>query len=501
MRPIRPSAVLALTLLLTGVATARQDEAPWSLLEPSKLGVDLAIVEAGRIDAGALLKAETLRQREPGMQDKRLRVAAGIPLAIEPAREGRWDRLDDGTQVWRVRLRVAGATDLRVGFSRFALPPGAKLHVIGADDYYQGPYVAADALHGSFESPLVPGDQIIVELQLPSGARLADDALRIDWIGAGFRDLFGRTKIGQPGSSGACNINVICSLGQPYLDQARAVAYIEFRNDDDGAYYMCTGTLLADVPRSGKNWFLTAAHCINSASEANSITAYWNYQSTQCGSNKAPAGGYFNDDQHGGSLRAHRADVDFSLLELSGTRRASWNLYPAGWDATGATPSGTIGVHHPSGDVTKVTAATRAPSSMSSCIDTGGPANTHWWTGPYSQGTTEGGSSGSGLFIPSADGSSGKRLIGILSGGDAYCSSSSPTQPNAGGDCYGKFAVAWNGSAASSRLRDWLDPGNTGTRSIAGGDQDPGSEQRVLWTPLEPPPILRQQRHRRAARP
>ena len=108
-----------------------------------------------------------------------------------------------------------------------------------------------------------------------------------------------------------------------------------------------------------------------------------------------------------------------------------------------------------------------APSEGNNCIGTGGGSvNTHWFTGPYEQGTTEGGSSGSGVWIPAGDSSgAGRRLIGVLSGGTALCAG---TLPDNGYDCYGKFSAGWNGPAASSRLRDWLDPASSGTLSVGG---------------------------------
>ncbi len=396
-------------------------------------------------------------------------------VSITPSHDGVWTELPDGSRLWRAGVRASGATDVRLGFGRFALPDGATLYVIGADRYYQGPYTNADAYAGRFQAPVVPGDLATIELRVPVGVALADDALELSSVGAGFRDAFGRgdaAKIGNPGTSGSCNIDVVCPLGQNYGEDIRAVAYIEFQDDDDHDYYLCSGTLLADVPRDHRNYFLTAAHCIDSSSEAASLIAYWNYQSTRCGTLSAPAGGYFNDDQHAAALRASRADADFSLLELSQAPDPAWNVYYAGWDAGGAPPPGTIGLHHPRGDVKKITAGP-APATTDNCIDTGGSStNTHWLTGPYSQGTTEGGSSGSGLFVAVGTGGTARRLIGTLSGGDAACNG---TLPNAEHDCYGKFAVAWNGPSAATRLRDWLDPAHSGTTGQDGGDTPPFS--------------------------
>ena len=494
-RCVRVAAAFLL-LLSVGFAHARQGELPYSLAQRAKVGVNLPIEDVRAVQAAARRAAAAMEEGAPGIHTKRRQVAEGNAVSITPAHEGRWDLLPDGSRLWRTRVRAAGATDLRVGFRRFALPPAATVYVIGAGDYYQGPYDANDAVDGRFDAAVVPGDIATIELRVPADAELAADALELDHVGAGFGDAFGLTKLGNPGASGACNVNVVCPLGQPYAEETRAVGYYEFRADDDRNYYICTGTLLADVPRSRKNWFLTAAHCIGSDSEAASIVVYWNYQSTQCSTVAAPSGGFFNNDQHGANLRASRADVDFSLLELRGAPAPDWNVYRAGWDASGAAPGGTVGLHHPAGDVEKVTAGPQ-PTSMGNCTRNN-PANrtTHWWTGPYTQGTTEGGSSGSALFIPSSA-DNGRRVIGTLTGGNAQCSSLSPSQPNNGGDCYGKFAVAWTGASAETRLRDWLDPADTGVTSLAGGD----AEAPLPWTrppyALRPlPPLQLQRPHR-----
>jgi hypothetical protein len=459
--------------LAVGSASARQGDLPYSLAEDAKLAIELPIMEVAALDATQRRADVDAAQKTSAPRDKRLRSADDNAVSITPQRDGVWTGLPDGSRLWRVRVRASGATDLRLGFGRYALPDGATLYVIGADRYYQGPYTNADAYAGRFQAPVVPGDIATVELRVPAGVALAEGALELSSIGAGFRDAFGRddaAKLGNPGTSGSCNVDVVCPLGQNYTDDIRAVAYIEFQDDDNHNYYICTGTLLADVPRDHRNYLLTAAHCIDSATEAVSLIAYWNYQSTRCGSLSAPAGGFFGDDQHGAALRATRADVDFTLLELSQPPDPAWNVYYAGWDAGGVVPSGTIGINPPSGDVKKITSGPVPGTSASCIVDTPTVASTHWVTGPYLQGTTEGGSSGSGLFVPAGAGNATRRLIGTLSGGAAECSGS---QPNADTDCYGKFAVAWNGPSAASRLRDWLDPGNSGITGQDGGDLPP----------------------------
>lgn len=471
MRPsIRACLLPALLLLAAGNTHARQGEPPYSLSAHAKIAISVPIIDVHAIDAAQRRAEVAAREHTPGPHSKRLNIADDNRVSITPDSAGVWQLLADGARLWRVRVRASGATDMHLGFTRFALPAGATLHVIGANDYYQGPYVATDATAGRFTAAVVPGDTATVELRLPAGSELAPGALELGSVGAGFRALFDAApkSAGDPGSAGACNIDVACPLGQAYPDEIRAVGYYEFFDEDEGEYYACSGTLVADVPRDRRNYFLSAAHCISTASEAASMVVYWNYQSTHCGVLSAPPGGFFNDDQHGATLRAQRADVDFSLVELTQTPLTAWNVYYAGWDASAVTPAGTIGIHHASADVKKITAGP-APTTTSSCIGSSTGA-THWWTGPYTQGTTEVGSSGSGLFTLAGNNSHAHLLIGTLSGGDAACSDTTPTRPNFGNDCYGRLSVAWNGPDAASRLRDWLDPSGTGTTVQAGID-------------------------------
>ncbi|MEO5623003.1 MAG: hypothetical protein ABIO74_04630 [Dokdonella sp.] len=486
-------AALLTSLVLASMdpAFARQGTPPYSFSHPAKRALDIPTDSVRPIDPLQRRAEIRARSRTIGPHSKRLQLADHNRVSITPESSGAWQTLPDGSRLWRMRVRASGATDLRLGFSSFRLPPGATLYVIGADHYYQGPYSASDAVDAYFTTPVTPGDTATIELRVPAAALLSAGSVEISSVGAGFRDVFGRASpyLGEPGGSGACNVDVVCPLGQAYPDEVRAVGYYEFQADDDQDYYACSGTLVADVPRDRRNWFLTAAHCISSATEAASMVVYWNYQSTTCGVLQAPDAGFFNDDQHGAILRARRSDVDFSLVELAQYPEAAWNVYYAGWDASGAPPVGTIGIHHPYADVKKITAGP-SPATTGNCIADVATIATHWQTGPYTQGTTEIGSSGSGLFSAS-DAIHARLLIGTLSGGDAACSALAPSQPDSGNDCYGKFAVAWNGPDAASRLRDWLDPADTGALLQSGIDSQAGSALPHLYhSPHAIPAIL-----------
>ena len=83
---------------------------------------------------------------------------------------------------------------------------------------------------------------------------------------------------------------------------------------------------------------------------------------------------------------------------------------------------------------------------------------THWLIGAWTEGTTEPGSSGSGLWDTAS-----KLLVGDLTGGYASCD-----DPD-GSDWYGKFSLSFlGGGSPSNRLKDWLDPDNTGALTCPG---------------------------------
>ena len=45
---------------------------------------------------------------------------------------------------------------------------------------------------------------------------------------------------------------------------------------------------------------------------------------------------------------------DFALLRLEEDIPDSYEVHFAGWDATGNTPNTPVGIHHPSGDIKKI---------------------------------------------------------------------------------------------------------------------------------------------------
>lgn len=451
---IRFLSVLLLAVLLASPALARQTGEPRSWSLPNKDVADVPLLSAKPIDRAALL-AEDERGFAVTKGGSVLRFAIPTPIAATPAAGGRWRTLADGGELWQLRVRVPNASDLNLKFDRLSLTGGATLHLFSTSErYYQGPYTAADVReHGAFWSPVLPGDELVIELYAPPGAPRPDLALAS--VFGGYRDLFGRE--GSPLlKRGSCNIDVACPLGDNYRDEIRSVARYTINGNG-----LCTGTLMMDAASSFLPWFLTAGHCnITSETVADSLVFYWNYQMPTCG---AGSGSNLNDNQAGSAFRARRADVDMSLVELDATPSPAFNVFYSGWDRSNAAVTGSIHIHHPNGDQKSISFNDDALTTGNSCIGTGG-VNSHWVIDNYEQGTTEPGSSGSGVWTLAPN----PRLIGFLSGGGASCSALNE------GDCYGKFSVAWDGTSAATRLSDWLGGGLGSPPSAINGSNPVG---------------------------
>src|SRR5690606_29457508 len=113
----------------------------------------------------------------------------------------------------------------------------------------------------------------------------------------------------------------------------------------------------------------------------------------------------------------------------------------AGWDASAlAAGADVVAIHHPSGDAKKVSFGVHLPARSDAY------SNAAAWL----VGTTEGGSSGSGLFTVGNDGQ--YRLRGGLYGGYASCASSGNAGDNDNVDWYSRLDVVF------PQLQQWLAP-------------------------------------------
>lgn len=435
--------VVVLSGALTAPASAWMTEEPRSFSLADKALDAVQRVAMRPIDRERLLRddLERLKQAQsPGP----LRFAIAEDARFGLRTHGTWTALPDG-RLWRLRVHSPGAVSSNLGITRLELAKGGKLWIYDpAGKHVNGPYTEAHRNNkGGLWTAIIPGDEMVVEVFVPHDARSL--AVEIGQVNKGYRGL------GQEGAdkSGSCNNDVVCPEGTPWQNEIHSVARYTI-----GGTALCSGQLMNNVAIDFIPYFLSANHCGVSAANDHTLVFYWNFQSPTCG---AHGGGSLAENQSGSTFRAAYGPSDFLLVQLDAAPVAT-NAYFSGWDATGGAAASTVGIHHPSGDEKAISFNTNAVTSTAYLSGTADATANHWRVDDWEDGTTEGGSSGSCLWDAAT-----RRCIGQLHGGYASCSA--PTQA----DWYGKLSVSWTGGGSSAtRLRDWLDPANTGTLSLHG---------------------------------
>lgn len=403
---------------------------------------------------------QTALQSAPDPHGRPLQFAVGVPTDLRLT-EGRWDDLDADTARWRLRLRSPGALSLNLQLADVRLPPSAQLWLYDISGRIaQGPYTEKQlSKDGRLWTAMVPGEEAVLELRVAK-PEMDKAGLQIAQINHGFADI---ANSNVPSKAGACNINVACPEGDGWRDEIRSVAQITINGQ-----FICTGQLVNNAKQDLRPLFLTANHCGigKQGLPADSVVFYWNFQSTQCGSDM---GSNLEQNQSGSTLLANDAESDFSLLLLAQNPLPEFKVYFSGWNNAPDSPQSGVSIHHPDGDRMRAdshkrislynTRATATDVSVSGQL-------THAWQIQWAKGVTEEGSSGSGLWDQN------HYLVGVLSGGGSDCDH--PNDP----DYYARFNAGWTANPQpSGQLKANLDPDNSDRVTLAGRDpQKPASK-------------------------
>lgn len=372
---------------------------------------------------------------------------------------GSWVELPNGDRLWRLRIVSAGALSINLVFDEFLMAPGATFFVYSTDrSSVIGAFTEANNLpHLKFSTQPIAGGDITLELLEPSSVR-GTSKLRVATVVHAYRDVLGRRDVRRNqqyfvfgDSDSSCEVNVNCSAGSGWQDQKRSVAMILLSNNSR----WCSGALINNSAQNYTPYFLTAFHCIDvnnngvltsgEIDDAESWLTMFKYESSAC---SPTTDGPTINSISGTTFRAGYYPTDMALVELSSKPYHSYAPYYAGWSRSTSAATSSAGIHHPQGDVKKISIGGSATSTKwfsSSSTDT-------HWRFTFGTGTVENGSSGSPIFDQN------KRIVGQLTGNllfvDDYC--------DVPYGWYGKFSLSWAGGGTSSTsLQPWLNPGNT----------------------------------------
>lgn len=406
---------------------------------------------------------------EDALLEKSYRVGVEIPVSISSANSGQWDDLSDGGRLWRVSINCKGAQGIGLNYNELQLPPGADIYVYTADH---------KCVIGAFTSKEIPGrhqfttrplygDELVIEYYEPVNIN-GKGVIKISglvYLYRGFEPLhLNPEKLLQ---LDACEVNVNCEEGQNWQNQKQGV--VKILTKVGSKYFYCTGTVMNNTTQDFSGLLLTASHCskdfnggIANDADYSLWVFYFNYETPGCTASGVQELTLVGAEKISTSDTPSEIGSDFLLLRILNEIPPKYHPFYCGWDATNGNSSSGVGIHHPEGDVKKI-------STYSSFLGSGtwgSTPNTHWivqWI-PTSNGhgVTEGGSSGSPLFDDEG------LVIGTLTGGESSCDNLF------GEDKYGKISYSWlsNGTISEQQLKPWLDPGNTGILKLPGSFND-----------------------------
>lgn len=411
---------------------------PPSFVFTNQLDKNISFVEMPLVNVDALLKEDSLN------------VGKNIPyrfgynhmVNLTTENSGTWTTLKKGDKVWRLGIKCPEAYSINIAFDKFIIPEGAQLFVYSADrKYVLGSFTSANVQeHGELGIDLVPGEESIVEYYEPAKPAFKGQ-LSIFRVTHAYKDAFKIAK--NFGDAGNCHNNVICPIATGWQDQISSVIITVVNGSG-----FCSASAINNANNDATPYVLSAYHC---GTNANTWVFRFNYNSPTC---TPSANGPTNQSISGATLKASASASDFTLFQLSQSIPQNYNVCFSGWNRSNVAPTSGAGIHHPSGDVKKISFITQ---TFDSTQWTGNGVKNHWFV-QWSNGVTEGGSSGSPLFDQN------KRIVGQLHGGASYCGA--PT--NSLNDEYGKIFYSWdkNGTGPTTQLKTWLDPNNTGVMAI-----------------------------------
>jgi len=439
----------------------------------------LEAIDLGSPDMSVVVEEDRVQEESGGMEN----FGRILFADINAAENGIWEVLPDGSRIWRIMLKSPGALGCAIYLDEMRLPEGSSMFVY--DPNYvvvDGPYTREqEDVHGRFATGTVFGDQIVLEFNQPASATgelLEDPVLSFYGLAHFYRHIFDEYAMYQDilsedavaevrgGGADACQVDANCPEGNNWQQQKDAVVRLQIV---DGQFVgLCSGVLMNTTARDCRQYLLSALHCAVGVSDADLafLQVRFNYEKPLCGSGFFPQNRnvtgvtHLADSNDGGG----ESGSDFVLFEIEDEIPDSWDPFFAGWRSTTAGSSSGVSIHHPSGDVKKISTYTTSLQS----VWLGAPGS-HWqvnWAPTITEhGVTEGGSSGSPIF------DSGKRVIGTLTGGNSFCAD--PFEP----DYYGKMSYHWsnNPNAANQKLREWLDPIGT-DETIMDGSYRPCSQ-------------------------
>lgn len=271
---------------------------------------------------------------------------------------GVFARASTDALVWGAEVRVDGSYRLRLHLSDVSVPAGTRFWIYGEGGESRGFGTELVGPDGGLWTPSVTGPVARLEVELPDAVLELADAVRaadgelgftIDQISETVRlDSRGAPLVGafaeiQQKADVSCLVGSPCVSSQTFpavRDAERAIAQLSFM--DDGAQWVCTGSLLNDLDDTTTvPYLLTANHCFDNQAAAATMEATFDYKTDTCTDEPLTLDEFAQLPKTVGStLMATGQESDFTLVRL--TQRPPGQRTYLGWNAERRQPAGTV---------------------------------------------------------------------------------------------------------------------------------------------------------------
>lgn len=444
-----------------------------------EIGKNVPVLQLAAPDMNQIALEDELREKQGVLN----RIGVALPSMLSTTNAGTWTTLPNGARQWQVIVKTEGAEALSYLFEKFYLHGGSTLRIQNLQGQDVHPVLTSKDVetHGMANAALCAGSAHILTLTEP--VYTTPSEILIDRVMYNYRST-GYGSAEKINESDPCEVNVNCSpVGDAWQDEKRGVARIYVVEGNQAGW--CSGSLVNNTAQDCKPYFLTALHCgvASTTANMNQWKFYFRYEAPTCVN--PTSSGTLGSHVVSGCLRIADANdgggnsgSDFLLVKLGNAnneatvinnlKSTNIDAYWNGWNANNAVTTGGVSIHHPAGDIKKISTFTGNTVSTQWGSATGSHWRVVWTANSNGHGVTEGGSSGSPLFDNNGN------IIGTLTGGASYCTS--PSAP----DQYGKMAFHWtnNGVTNELQLKPWLDPTNSNVFVLA-GSADPCSASGV----------------------
>jgi len=398
------------------------------------------------------------------------RIGVYVPVNYTTENSGEWTTLPNGQRIWRLTIEAPGALAMTLEYSKFDIPAGGKLFLYTPDrSRVIGAFVEGTNTKGAeYATELLQGSTTILEYVEPMGVTTKTSPIVIYQVLYGYNDMYLQADGDGPWyAAGACMVNINCAEGAEWQHEKTGIA----RTLTAG--YLCSGTLVNNTAWNLDPLFLTAWHCLRdeddvafTAAQMNAQQLWFHYESPGC----TNASGTGTRVTMIGSTKLVENPLprgaDGALVRLNSQPLESYGLYYNGWDRRGTAPPSGVSIHHPDGDIKKI--STYETSTIVGNLNfgygtgNGTAANGHFYpkfvqtANGFS--VTEGGSSGGPMFDEN------KRVVGTLSGGSGDCAN-----PAASSSFYGRLFYHWDQWTDQSQwMKPYLDPIDSGEEFVDG---------------------------------